>query len=602
MGPFLRYFIFLSLSPLVIFAAGISYDVEFHGVHNPTALKTIKSVSQLVTLKKHSPVSVNALRYRAESDVPNILKALHAYGYYEATVDLRFHEYAGEMRVAVHIYPGPIYKIEEYAIRLFEKSPELPALFTQENREEETSLCPRVELETIGIVLGKPALAKKILDAELKLMEVLAECGYPLAHIERRTILVDGETKGVRTHIDIITGPLSHFGPVTIQGLRETKARFIKQKIAWKEGQIYDARSVEETQKNLIDSGLFRSALVTHEEEVDEEALLPMKIEVTESKHKSISVGASYQTVFGPGITFGWENRNLGGMGRKLSLQGDITKISHAGTATLLVPNFRRVGQDFVSQAVAMRESITAYVQRSYNVVSRVERKIGERIRISGGARVERLFVTESVANGEFSLLEVPLYCRWSTANDLLNPTTGATLQYRAIPAVHLNQGADPYFIQELSCSHYYPFDQNHAVTFAEQVTLGIILSNHLGAVPIPKRFLGGSEEDLRGYRYKTVSPLIGDKPEGGRSAIYYTAELRFRVSQTIGLVPFFDLGNVYTTQLPKCTGRWFKSVGLGVRYFSFIGPLRLDIGFPLDRRKKLDSVYRLLVSIGQIF
>ena len=125
-----------------------------------------------------------------------------------------------------------------------------------------------------------------------------------------------------------------------------------------------------------------------------------------------------------------------------------------------------------------------------------------------------------------------------------------------------------------------------------------------MGLIPYLYRnaFWGDSENELRGYRYRTVSPLDDDKPIGGRSAIYFTMETRLRVSKTIGLVPFLDIGNVYETQYPTAHGKWLKSAGLGLRYFSFMGPFRIDLAFPLDRRKEIDPVYKILVSIGQTF
>jgi translocation and assembly module TamA len=133
-------------------------------------------------------------------------------------------------------------------------------------------------------------------------------------------------------------------------------------------------------------------------------------------------------------------------------------------------------------------------------------------------------------------------------------------------------------------------------------LTLGGFWSNGLNGVPLSKRYLGGTEQELRGYRYRTVSPLKHHKPEGGRSAVYFTLEARFRISRTIGLVPFFDMGNVYKTPYPTRKGQWHKSTGLGIRYFTFMGPFRLDVAFPLDRRKGIDPVYKVLVSIGQTF
>jgi len=92
------------------------------------------------------------------------------------------------------------------------------------------------------------------------------------------------------------------------------------------------------------------------------------------------------------------------------------------------------------------------------------------------------------------------------------------------------------------------------------------------------------------------------NKPFGGRSAVYATAEIRWKLTKTIGLVPFADFGTVTFKQYPDFTAKWFKSVGGGFRYFSFFGPLRFDIGFPLDKRKGLDHNFQIYASVGQAF
>jgi translocation and assembly module TamA len=158
------------------------------------------------------------------------------------------------------------------------------------------------------------------------------------------------------------------------------------------------------------------------------------------------------------------------------------------------------------------------------------------------------------------------------------------------------------YVYQQISESTYWPLDKKNTVVLAQKIKIGSILSDVLSEVPVPKRLFGGTDEDLRGYRYRTVSPLSDRKPIGGRSAIYINLEARIQITKSIGLVPFFDLGNVQTSQRLALHGKWFRSIGIGLRYFTFVGPFRLDIAFPLDRRKHIDSVYKILVSIGQTF
>lgn len=585
-----KHFLISLVLPAALFAGKIEYSVYFIGLDDPKALETLKTVSDLTTLQKKPPASINALRYRADSDIPELLRVLHAHGYYEATVNIRIEESGGEVFVFVMIQPGPVYKIDEYSVDLYKNTP------------EDKVCCEKIDLKNIGIELGKPAIATEILAAEQKVLSLLADSGYPLAEVEKREMIADGATKTFHIRLFVQTGPFSRFGSSSFQGLTDVHAKLLDRKTLWKVGDPYCSSSVEETQKKLMDTGLFSSVFVTHDTKLNNSGELPMKFDVVESKHKSVNVGVSYQTFFGPGVTFGWENRNIGGMGRRLTLQGDATKKTHSGSATFFVPDFFTIDQDYVAQAIAMHEKIYTYAERSYSVTNRVERRIHTKYRFSAGIKFERMIVGESVANGTFTLIEVPLYFRFSSANHLLNPTKGATLEYKLIPSANLSHLNRYYLNQSLSHTSYFSVTSNDFLVLAQQLIVESILCKDLQAVPIPKRVLGGSDQDLRGYRYRTVSPLEGHKPKGGLSGIFYTFETRFRINKAIGVVPFFDIGSVYMREIPDFHQKWFKSVGLGIRYFSFLGPLRFDIAFPLDRRKGIDPHYRILVSIGQTF
>jgi translocation and assembly module TamA len=582
----MRFYVLAFLTPLMLLAGPIDYKVHFVGLDDKAALETVKGATFLTTLKEKKPISINALRYRAESDIPDILKALHAHGYYDASAQVQIVQEGDEVDVFVMIEPGPVYTIGSFETSVTSDGSYLPSL----------------PLDALGIELGAPANAPVIIDAEQKGLTLLSECGYPLADVVDRQIIADYKTKEVGVHLTIEAGPITYFGESVIKGSPRVKKKLFDNKTAWKEGAVYDSKLVEETQKKLLDTGLFSSVIITHDETPSDKKELRMRIEATETKHKSVNVGASYQTFFGPGLTFGWENRNVSRLGRTLSLKGDVTARTHTGTATFFVPDWWKVDQDYVFQAQAMQESIFTYHERSYNITQRIERRIDTRYRVSIGLKLERLFVTNSVHDGTFSLLEVPLYFRFSSANHLLDPTKGQTLEVKLIPSMNFSDLDRYYLSTSVSYAFYTQVTPTNYFVIANLIMVDSIWSPKLGSVPVPKRVLGGTDDDLRGYRFKTVSPLDGHKPIGGRFGLFYTLEGRFRISKTIGIVPFFDLGEVELSSFPKWDEKWYKSAGIGLRYFTFLGPIRFDVAFPIDRRKHIDSRYRILVSIGQTF
>lgn len=584
-----RIALFLLFTPALLLANGIDYRLEVDGVDSASTLKTIKQSSQLFALQKRKTASINALRYRANADIPQIRKVLRSRGFYEPKISIKIeprNNYRGrqELFVIITIDPGPCYTIGDYLI-------DLPSI--------------QITPEEIGVQKGAPALAKELLESEKKLIELLKKSGYPFAKVVKSSYLVNGKTKTLNVKLEVDPGRLCKFGKVTTTGLNNVSEELITKHLKWKKDELYSVEKVDETQKRLLKTGLFSSVFIRNDEKEDaeEKGTLPLQVEVTENKHRTINIGASYQTFFGPGLTFGSENRNIDSLGRKFSLQGELTRRSQLGVASFVLPDLYAIDQDYTIKAEASHESLIAYHQNSYSLLNQFDKKINKkRVQFSLGVQLARLDITGSDRNGSYDLAEMLLYFRWSTANSLLNPTAGNLVEYRITPSLILNHIADPYLSQTVSWSTYKKLTQSDRIVFSQKISIGSILSEHLNDVPISRRFLGGSEEEMRGYAYKTVSPLSSTgKPTGGSSFCYYTVELRLRPFDKIGFVPFFDLGSVSQKVLPVVDDHWLRSAGIGFRYFSFMGPLRCDIAFPLDRRA-IDSKYRVLISLGQTF
>ncbi len=106
----------------------------------------------------------------------------------------------------------------------------------------------------------------------------------------------------------------------------------------------------------------------------------------------------------------------------------------------------------------------------------------------------------------------------------------------------------------------------------------------------------------MRAYGYQMAGPLDANgNPIGGRSALEVSLEARIKVTKTIGIVPFFDAGSYYTNAVPQLSRGIFYGPGLGLRYYTPFGPLRLDVATPL-RRRSADSVVQVYISLGQAF
>ena len=582
-------FFFCMLSICSFSYALISYTTEFAGLKDKKTLSEMKAISNLVLLRKKAPRSISGLKFRAENDVPQFIEILHNHGYYEATIHIEMEENLNNITVHVEITPGERYCLSSYEI--FDTKTKKPLQTTK-----------KITPENLKLQIGGFSEAQKIIDARLILLSHLAEEGYPLAHIENQEVIVNTEKKQVYVKIYLETGPLCYFGDTQITGLKATKEKFIQKKVLWKKGEVYSSQKVNETQIRLIGSNIFSSVMITHAGKVDDKNQLAINIAIKEAKFKNVSLGVSYATIDGAGVDFTWVHRNLRGMGEVFSIEGDISQKSHTGKATYLFPDIFTLDQDLAFQLQAYRDNIHVYEAYTYSFLTRLDHRLNQYLSFSVGMQEEYIHVMDSINNGKYWLIDWPMFLKLTTTTHILNPSEGITVIYQPIPYYNFSPSDFFFFKQKLTTNVYIPIIPNQRLIFAWRFQVGSIIGAEVNQIPMTKLFFGGSDDDLRGYRYHTVSPKNRDgKVTGGRSAIYISFEPRIRLTDKIGVVPFTDWGTVSWDVYPNFCKKWYKSVGIGLRYYTFFGPLRLDVGFPLDRRS-FDPRYRIYISIGQTF
>lgn len=540
-------------------------------------------------MRKKPPPSINALRYRIDRDLPQLMKVLHINGYYDATITPSLQTQGDVIFISFLIESGPHYTLGSYKIFI------APC---EENKEYSA-----ISLKQLGLNLQEPADERKILQARLLLLSHLAEEGYPLATIENQEVIADGSEKALHIAIFVQFGPLCRFGSISTTGLIDVSPRFLDGKVTWKRGDTYSTTQIDETQKKILESDLFSSVMITHADQIAENQELPMKIHLTESKHKSLSLGLSYATVDGMGCNFAWTHRNLRHMGEQLSVEGSLSQKGYSGLALFRKPDFLRSDQDFIARFYAEREDIFPYLAFTYGSSAAIDRKLKKRWEFSWGLSEDYIDVTHSANDGKYLLFSLPIFLKNTNTASLLNPISGYTLVYKAIPSANTHRHRSLFFKETLGLETYAPIVKEDKLVLALRTEIGSILGPSVHFIPLTKLFLGGSYINLRGYKYRTVSPRNKNgRPVGGRGAIFMNVETRMRITSTIGIVPFFDLGCVTDKMAPTPKKKWYKSTGIGLRYFTFFGPLSIDIGFPLNRRSQLDPPYQLYASIGQTF
>jgi translocation and assembly module TamA len=396
-------------------------------------------------------------------------------------------------------------------------------------------------------------------------------------------------------------GPEARFGALSIEGLHALDADYVERRVAWRPGEMYDERAVTQTRKALVDSGLFTVAQINRAAAPESNGSVPMTIALVERLPRSIGAGIDYSTSLGLGATAFWEHRNLFGHAESLRVTGEFAQSQLGLLTQFRRPDLGATDQDLLATAELADDTPVAYTSRRLRLISGLERRFGTSLTLGGTAGYEHGNVTAHELTQHYQLVELPLYARRDTTDSLLDPMVGTRVAFETTPYHSVDGGGLNFVTSHLSGSAYQRLGDDRLV-LSGYARVGSIVGARRDALPADKRLYAGGGGSLRGYGYQLVGPLdIGNKPLGGRSSLEFGAELRAKVTETIGIVPFVDAGNVYATTLPRPTARLFYSVGLGLRYYTPIGPVRLDLATPLSRRPS-DSPVQVYISLGQAF
>lgn len=562
------------------------YEVLWEGSANSTILSILQASSSLITLRDSPPATEAGLQHRAEADRDALINVLHGQGFYGATIRLTFDFKKKPPQVTFIIDQGPIFTIQQFVIRPVDGTV-LP------------EFCPK----SIDHLLGTAALPKTIIKAEETFLENLTKQGYPFAKIQKREVLADPGSHHIFVTLYVDSGPSASFGPTTIKGAENVQDSFFTNKIAWKEGERYNPKQIERTQRALEASGLFSSIAVLPSEDSSPDGVLPMQIEVSEGKHRSIGWGFGYNTQRGPGVMAEWEHRNIRGCGEKLRADTDLWPDRQEVQFSYITPDYHRPGQDLIWLTEFRHETTKGYTETSFNLGRLIERQINDRIRLSYGLLYKRLHDGHAENNGTFDLVKSPFNLRWNSTDDLLNPSYGSSIHFKAIPSVQVTGHPFAYCTNTFSSTMYYPLTTDKNYVLANKLLLGSIWGSNHRTIPSSEMFYEGTDSTLRGYRYMTVSPLDHDnKPVGGRSLFVFSTELRVRATENFGWVAFYEIGNVYGPPMPQFDRKLLQCVGWGLRYYTPVVPLRADIAVPLNPRPGLDRRFEFYLSVGHAF
>lgn len=570
------------------------YTVQLSGVDTIADATFKLRFDELSALRLGEGKAANLaqINRRIKEDDELLDRLLRAKGYYAARIrGAVAAPPAGSDRLAVSfdITPGPQYLLE---------SVDLTGLAETGDKEAQlrAAFPPKV---------GDPVDADAILAGRDALSAVLAETGFPFAKVDEPEVRIDHEERKGDLDIIVTPGGYRSFGAIRLNDDKLFSAHHVQEIARFDPGYPYKASDVEDLRRAIVATGLVSSVSLTPKEAGDG-THVDLAVDVRPAPLRTIAGQLGYGTGEGYRAEVSWQHRNFFPPEGAVTVRGVVGTQEQTASFTYRRNNFHR--RDNVLTGLLSVSNIRrdAYDARTITLSGGLERQTNILFQKDWVWR----FGAELIASDEadafsggarrtFLIGAIPLSLTYDGSDDLLNPTKGFRLGGRLSPELSFQDKTFGYAKVQVDGSVYQSMGEKLVV--AARARFGTILGSTVEQIAPSRRFYAGGGASVRGYGYQAIGPRFGvdDDPVGGKSLAEFSLEARVRFGN-FGVVPFVDAGNISTTFLPRFRDLRIGT-GLGLRYYSSFGPIRIDVGTPINPQRG-DPRVAVYVSLGQAF
>jgi translocation and assembly module TamA len=588
------------------------YEVIVAGTGDHRRDEALQRNAELVRLRTIAPVGPGGLVARARNDVDRLKTVLESFGYYQGTVtvtidgsrldDPRLIEHltaappGPPARCEISFEPGPLYHLGR-----IEVEPNLPDDVTGAR-----ALSP-----------GAAAVAEDVLAAARRLLDALQDRGFAFAVAQIPVARLDTRNHLVNVEFHIEQGPRVKFGSIRFTGLARVRESALRARLDIHTGDEYNASKLEKGRQGLLRSGLFSYVSVELGKTPDFAGQIPVTFDVHERARRTFGIRASYSSDLGGSGGITWSNRDVFHGGERLDLAASATNVGGNASqgvgydinARYTLPDFWRKDQALQLGASALQQSLQAYDQVAQIFSVTLNRRLTARWKLEYGVSASYDKVRQQEQDFHYALLAFPVtfgYDSTDLATPLSDPTRGIRASVRIAPTVAAGHPNSKFLITTTTIIGFLDVGAWAGLSPGRSV-LALRATGSLASgagqydLPPDQRFYAGGSGTIRGFRYQSVGPQFADgNPTGGTAMDSLGIELRHRLNRHLGIAIFADGGEVSQSTDPFA-GDFRVGVGAGLRFYSPIGPIRLDVAVPTARRPGDDS-FEIYVGVGQAF
>ena len=579
-----------------------SFDkVAFEVLTEDKALeKSLRNASGIAGLDPSDKDSGNAqdLFAEASAEYAKLLGVLYAQGRYSGVI----HVYVDGREAAdilpldapkqinslrVTVDPGPLFKFSRAAIGPLAPKTEIPKGFA------------RGEAAESGLITGAASAA----------VDGWRAIGHAKARVSGQKIIADHRNDTLFADISMAPGPRLRFGPLRVEGNKRLEMRRLLKIAGYPEGTVFDPDELDKVLKRLRRTGVFRSVSATEDERVTAPDQLGMTLKVVEERRRRLSFGAEIATIDGGTLSAEWMHRNLFGGAERLTISGATTNIGSqdSGMDYLFGITLARPATITPDTTASLGLEIEHLDEADYKA-DEVELNLGFvhlfSDQLTGRAGVGYSYIDGSDDVGDFLYrnINLPVGINYDTRDSKVDATSGWYFDAEAKPFYGLSETESGMRITG-DARGYYGFGEEARVVLAGRAQLGAVLGSSLLGTPRSYLFYSGGGGTVRGQPYQSLGVEVergGDVYSiGGTHFLGASAEARVKVTGSIGLVGFVDYGMIGVDDFTG-DSEWHAGAGLGLRYHTGFGPIRLDLGGPIGG--DTGEGIQIYVGLGQAF
>ncbi|KIN64163.1 putative outer membrane protein [Sulfitobacter noctilucicola] len=432
--------------------------------------------------------------------------------------------------------------------------------------------------------------------------------GYAKAALSSQTLTARHADQIINADLVLAPGPKLRFGRLQISGNEDVREDRIRDIAGLPEGEVFSPEELRLAATRLRRTGAFSSVALLEAEQIGPDATLPITAQITENAPRRFGFGAELGSLEGLTLSAFWMHRNLLGGAERLRIEGEIKGIggNSGGEDYSLSARFERPATfnedtDFYALAEIEQLDEVNYFSRQLDLEAGIERYASEERTYTLGVGLRRAETRDVFGENRYTLLTLPLSATFDYRDNTLDAKNGYYIDASVMPFLAVS-GSDNGMRSLIDARAYRTFGEARPVTLALRGQVGSVYGPDISTAPADYLFYSGGGGTVRGQPYQSLGVDQGSGDlSGGRSFVSVSAEARFSVTDTIGVVGFVDGGYIGSEEFYDGSGEWHSGAGVGLRYNTGIGPIRLDVAVPTSG-PETDENFQVYIGIGQSF